>query len=377
LLQSALHGANHALKILILKPSSLGDVIHALPVLRLLKLHWPNSEVFWWLDAGLFPLLKDDPDIAGLFAFHRRRWAAPGHWAEIAANIRAMRRERFDVAIDLQGLARSAFFAWFANANLCVGLDNIREGAREGARLAYDQVPARSQPGAHAVDRYLSILPLLGVPVHDKFQWLPERPQIAARTRQRFQPGSARWIALLPGARWDNKRWPIEYFVDLARKLLASDPEIRISILGARSDKNLGHQIAGVDTTRCLDLTGCTTLPEMIEWLRLCELVITNDSGPMHVAAALRKPVIAVFGPTNPNATGPYGQLRNVLQNRTLPCVPCLKSQCYYSEHLACLKSITPAQVCSEALKQLEQFQKVSVILSPRAPSPTLGERAG
>src|SRR5580658_10352941 len=101
-----------ALKILILKPSSLGDVIHALPVLRLLKRHWPESHIHWWLDVNLVRLLERDPDLDGIFPFQRKRWAAPHRWPEIAASISVMRRQRFEVVIDLQGLARSSMFGW-------------------------------------------------------------------------------------------------------------------------------------------------------------------------------------------------------------------------------------------------------------------------
>src|ERR1700691_2084426 len=133
-----------ALKILILKPSSLGDVIHALPVLRLLKRHWPESRIHWWLDARLLPLLENDPDLAGIYAFQRERWAAPKHWMEILAIIKGMRAQRFDLAIDLQGLARSSLIAWLANAKKIIGLDNLKEGGREGARAMYDLTPPRA-----------------------------------------------------------------------------------------------------------------------------------------------------------------------------------------------------------------------------------------
>ncbi|MDB6109770.1 MAG: Lipopolysaccharide heptosyltransferase [Pedosphaera sp.] len=341
------------MKILILKPSSLGDVIHALPVLRLIKLHQPQSEVYWWLEAGLMPLLEGDPDLAGTFRFHRKRWAAPMHWPEMVRSVRAMRRKRFDVAIDLQGLARSAIFTWLSNAGVNLGLGSQLEGSREGARAAYDRVAPQTPEGTHAVDRYLSVLPLLGVPVHERFQWLPERPAVSAQVREKWQPGGQRWIMLLPGARWNNKRWPVENFTELARQLLRIAPELRIGILGGNDDCALGYAIAAVDPARCLDLTGRTSLPEMIEWIRLSELTITNDTGPMHVAAALRKPVIALFGPTNPNDTGPYGQKQNVLQVTHLPCVPCMKSSCSYVEPLACLRAITPAQVCAQARQRL------------------------
>ena len=341
------------LKILILKPSSLGDVVHALPVLRLLKLHLPQSEIFWWLESSLVPLLADDPDLTGIFSFQRQGWSASNHWPKLWASIRAMRRERFDWAIDLQGLARSGLFTWLANAELSIGLDNTREGAREGARLYYDRLTPRAAPGTHAVDRYLAVLPQLGVPVHQNFQWLPERPQLAAAVREKWQPDSARWVALLPGARWDNKRWPVEYFIDLVRRLSPLAPDLKFAILGGTADRALGHAIAETNPSRCLDLTGRTSLLEMIEWVRLSELVITNDTGPMHIAAALKKPIIALFGPTDPNATGPYGQRQNVLQLSSPSCIPCMKGHCSYVEPLACLRGLTPAMVCEQALKRL------------------------
>jgi heptosyltransferase I len=341
------------LKILILKPSSLGDVIHALPVLRLLKSHFPKGEIYWWLEADLVPLLEKDPDLSGLIAFHRKRWAAPRRWPEIATSLRRMREQRFDWAIDLQGLARSGLFAWLANAGLTVGLDNLREGSREGARAFYDLTPPRAPAHLHAVDRYLAVLPLLSVPVHRNFVWLPPRPEIAAQVEQKWHPAGPRWVALLPGGRWDNKRWPAQYFVELV-KLTRQTPDLKFVILGSKDEHLIGQTIAATDPERCLNLAGLTSLVEMIEWIRLCRLMVTNDSGPMHVAAALGRPVIALFGPTNPASTGPYGQPGNVMQNTRLPCVPCMQQKCFYRDPLACLHSITPLAVFQKARQTLE-----------------------
>jgi ADP-heptose:LPS heptosyltransferase len=255
------------LKILILKPSSLGDVVHAVPVLRLLKLHWPDSEIYWWLEAGLVPLLADDPDLTGIFSFERNRWAAPQNWADLWRAVRHIRSERFDIAIDLQGLARSAVVTWLANAGLSIGLDNPREGAREGARLYYDVIAPRAAEGTHAVDRYLAVLPQLGVPVHERFEWLPERPRLAAEVREKWRLDSAHWVALLPGARWNNKRWPVENFAELVRRMPKQAADLRFAILGSKADSEIGKAIACENRDRCLDLTGKTSLLEMIEWV--------------------------------------------------------------------------------------------------------------
>jgi lipopolysaccharide heptosyltransferase II len=347
-------GRQQALKILILKPSSLGDVIHALPVLRLLKRHWPESHIHWWLDIHLLPLLRSDPDLDGLYAFERKRWAAPHRWPEILSSIESMREQRFDLAIDLQGLARSSMFAWLANAGTTVGLDNLREGGREGARAMYDLAPPRAPARAHAVDRYMAVLPLLRVPVHWDFEWLPPRPEAARRVRETWAPDGerTRWIVLLPGGRWDNKRWPVRNFADLAKRF-AGIPDVKLVVLGSKGERPLGEAIAAVAPGRCLNLAGSTSLDEMIEWIRLSRLTITNDTGPMHVAAALGRPVIAVFGPTAPWNTGPYRQLDHVIQATGLPCVPCLKSKCAYREPLACLHSIKPDLVFEKVCEEL------------------------
>ncbi len=140
------------MKILILKPSSLGDVIQALPVLRLLKLHFADAEIFWWIDSALAPLLEGDPDLAGIVRFERQRWAKPQHWPEMFRSIRWLRAQKFDLVIDLQCLLRSAVFAWLANGKFLAGLDETREGARG----FYDLAVPRKSFHTHAVDWYLA-----------------------------------------------------------------------------------------------------------------------------------------------------------------------------------------------------------------------------
>ncbi|HXI72338.1 MAG TPA: lipopolysaccharide heptosyltransferase II [Verrucomicrobiae bacterium] len=336
------------MKILLLKPSSLGDVIQALPVLRLLKLHHPASEIFWWIDSALAPLIEGDPDLAGVVRFERKRWGKPQHWPEMLRSIRWLRAQNFDLVIDLQCLLRSATFAWLANGKMLVGLDETREGARG----FYDLAAQRKTFHTHAVDWYLSVLPLLGVPVHKNFIWLPERPAIAAAVKSKWPAEGARWIALQPGARWENKRWPARYFADLVRSTAEQFPDARFAILGSGEDRPLGEIISRAAPERCLNLCGVTSLLEMIEWVRLCDLMVTNDTGPMHAAAALGKPLIALFGPTEPRRTGPYGQLENVLRI-DLPCSPCLSADCtFYAKPNECLNALSPALVF-ERVQQL------------------------
>lgn len=339
------------MKILILKPSSLGDVIQALPVLRLLKLHLPASRVHWWIDSALAPLLEGDPDLDAVVRFERRRWASPAHWPEMVRSILNLRAEHYDWVIDLQCLARSGAFAWLANGKLLAGLDEPREGARG----FYDLTARRASFHTHAVDWYLSVLPRLGVPVHHDFTWLPERPEVAAAVAAKWDVSAGRWIALQPGARWLNKRWPVEHFAELTRRLCAARTDVRFAVLGGKDDQSLAEMVCRAAPERCLNLAGQTTLPEMIEWLRRCDLMVTNDTGPMHAAAALGKPVVGVFGPTEPRRTGPYGQLTRVLRH-PLPCAPCMKSRCVWARPMECLTAITPDTVFAAVQRELPRL---------------------
>lgn len=335
------------MKVFILKPSSLGDVVHALPVLRLLKRHRPESEIYWWADLDRLPLLQGDPDLTGVIPFDRKRWARPVHWSELAASVRRVRALRFDWVIDLQALARSSLMAWAANGELTVGLSD----PREGAPAFYDLAIPRPSRLAHAVDWYLAVLPALGVPIHWDFEWLPRRPAVVEGMRGKW-PGwdePADWVLFQPGARWASKRWPVERFGEVARQLQQRDPRLRFGVLGGPAEQAAGETVARAVPGACLNLAGQTSLLEMVEWVRRSRLLITNDTGPMHVAAAVGTPVVAVFGPTEPRRTGPYGQLDHVLQTRGLSCVPCLKSRCAHFPPLECLLWQTAAKVVERA----------------------------
>jgi lipopolysaccharide heptosyltransferase II len=341
--------SSRPLKVLILKPSSLGDVVQALPVLRLLKAHEPGSQVYWWISSDLRELLQDDPDLTGIFPFERRGWTQPRTWSQFFRNIREMRALRFDWVIDLQSLARSGVVGWLAHGGLSIGLDD----RREGAPAFYDLAVPRPSPLTHAVDWYLKVLETLHVPVHWDFVWIPPRLQVAKAIRRKWSIEPGRPIILLsPGARWVNKRWPIHFYAEVIRTLAAERADLRFAVLGSNSDADLGAVLAQAVPGRCLDLTGRTTLPEMVEWIRLSALVLSNDTGPMHVAAALGKPVVALFGPTEPRRTGPFRQMENVLR-LPLPCAPCLTPHCHFSKPLECLRGLSPAIVCGKAREVL------------------------
>jgi lipopolysaccharide heptosyltransferase II len=271
---------------------------------------------------------------------------APSAWTRLGEKVRFLRSQRFDWVIDLQGLARSAAMAWAANGKLTIGLDTTREGARG----FYDITVRRASWDTHAVDWYLAALTQLGVPIDGDFEWIPPRKEAAISIRQRWPVTEHRWILLQAGARWLNKRWPVRHFVSLVKQLASTHPGHRFAVMGGSEDKPLGTEISQALPNRCLDLTGTMSLAEMIEWIRAGEVLITNDTGPMHVAAAMKTPVVALFGPTEPTRTGPYGQLGNTLQ-LDLECVPCMRQICRNRERMECLERLLPDIVCRQVSK--------------------------
>ncbi|HNV00296.1 MAG TPA: glycosyltransferase family 9 protein, partial [Verrucomicrobiota bacterium] len=299
-----------------------------------------------WIDAGLAPLLEGDPDLATLIPFDRHRWRTPRIWVDAGRELARMRRARYDLVIDLQALARSSLIAWLARGRLTIGLDDTREGAS----ALYDIRVPRPSPTTHAVDWYLAVLRLLEIPVHRDFVWLPERVEVADRIRARWPGGQMDWVGISPGARWENKRWPAERYAALVARLAEECPQLRFAVLGAASDRALAEAVCAGRPDRCVNLAGQISLPEMVEWIRRCRVLVSNDTGPMHVAAALGTPVVALFGPTDPRRTGPYDQVDHVLQH-PLACVPCLKSRCSHAPPLECLRLISVDQVC-EAVRQ-------------------------
>jgi heptosyltransferase I len=264
-------------------------------------------------------------------------------------SVRWLRQQNFDWVIDLQCLMRSGIFAWLANGKVSIGLDEPREGARG----FYDHIVRRPSYLTHAADWYLRVLPVLGVSVDDAFQWLPPRPAVAESVRRQWPGEGVRWIVLQPGARWLNKRWPVDSYAELVRQLAPANPGFHFAVLGGAEDRPLGKAITRANPARCLDLTGRLSLPEMVEWIRRSELMVSNDTGPMHIADAVGTPVVALFGPTEPCRTGPYHQIKHVLQ-LNLPCVPCLKSRCRYAKPFECLRALPPAAAFDAVQKRLQ-----------------------
>lgn len=323
-------------RILIIKPSALGDVVHTLPVLSLLRRRWPDAHIAWLVNRAFASLLTGHPLLNDVIVFDRGRfrrgWWNPAASVELYGFFRSLRVSAFDLVIDLQGLLRSGWMTMATRAPVRVGFSN----ARELAHLFYTHRVPVATMDQHAVERYLSVCESLGCgrgPVEFPFHVTDDDRAAVAR----LIDGVGGYAVLLPGTNWATKRWPVEHFAALVDPL-RRDRGLATIVAGAASDKSIASQIAGA-----LDLTGKTNLRELVALLGGASLVIANDSGPMHIAAALGRPLVTLFGPTNPLRTGPYRRPDSVLR-LDIPCSPCYSRSC---SHRSCLKMLLPNVVVS------------------------------
>lgn len=330
--------------------------MHALPVLAAVRRAWPLAHVAWLIGSGFQSLLAGHSMIDELIPFDRRHfarvWYSPRVMADFYRFARDLRRRRFELVLDLQGLVRSGLFAWLTGARRRLGPAD----AREFAWIFYTQ-RVRWPADAHAVDKLLAVLPAIGIStaradfpleVRDS-----ERAAAGKALATQTQEAVPEYIVLLPGARWGSKRWPVAHTVELLRRLHAAGAP-RCVLAGAPDERALAAAITAEAPSRWLiDLVGRTDLRVLTALIAGARLVISQDSGPMHIAAALGVPTVSLFGPTNPRRTGPYSPAAEVLQHR-LPCMPCYRRTCPLGHH-DCMGKLTPDVVARAVLARLSQ----------------------
>jgi lipopolysaccharide heptosyltransferase I len=334
-------------RILLIKPSSLGDIVHALPVLAALRDAFPSAYIAWLVSSGFVSLLTGHPLLNEVIPFDRRRFGrmlqSPRILLDFLSFLRGLRRRRFDLVIDLQGLVRSGFMAWASGARRRVGFAD----ARELAWLFYTRRIRVPPQKLHAVDRNVSILTALDLetaaPNFPLALGLEEEAAARMRLHDAAQGADvSRYIAVLPGARWESKLWPVAHWAALLSELHAAGAPPAV-LLGAADDRARADAIRAACTAPLIDLVGRTSLRELTALLAAAERVICQDSGPMHLAAALGRPLVAIFGPTDARRTGPYAQHVRVV-TAPIECAPCQRRRCPLKHH-GCLARLTAAEV--------------------------------
>ncbi|MBC8105160.1 MAG: lipopolysaccharide heptosyltransferase I [Anaerolineae bacterium] len=330
-------------RILLIKPSALGDIVHALPVLNLLKRRWPDAEISWLIGSSFAGLLDGHPQLHEVIRFDRHRfaqaWWNPRAMVQMLRFIIGLRRRQFDLVIDLQGLLRSGLTAKLARSPIRMGFSN----AREMAWMFYThRVPAAADQ--HALDRNLQVAEALGCG-RSPVEFVLPVDEADREFVHEMLPADQPYAVLLPGTNWLTKRWPVEYFAALVGPLKQRYNFTSV-VAGGSDAAELAPRINGA-----LDLTSRTNLKQLVALLAGAELVIANDSGPMHIAAALGRPLVTMFGPTNPMRTGPWGHDDSVV-NVDIQCSPCYSRKC---SHISCMKWLGPEAVLRIAHEQIEK----------------------
>jgi len=363
-------------RILLIKPSAVGDVVHTLPVLEKLRRRYPDARIDWLLTPENAEIVRGHPALSNILLFARREFAKRGRVVSAAVGLarllREMRAARYDLAIDLHGQLRSGFFALASGARVRIGFDRpVRReasrfqghrlgnvprrgwaGAREGSWLAYTHRIPIPTLEVHAVDRYLWLGDLLGFDADPPVFNLPVSPEAEGRVSTLLAPhtSAGQQIAVLvPGTMWETKHWTPEGFAGVGRRLVEAG--FASFLIGSQGEQALNQSIYS-RAPGSVDLTGKTSLADAVALIRRAAVVVSNDSGVMHIAAALGRPVVSIFGPTNPVTVGPYGQAGSVVR-LGLSCSPCnfrRLSQCPH-EH-ACMREL-PVDIVMERIREM------------------------
>lgn len=303
---------NRIRKILIIKPSAFGDIVHTLPVLNALHGRFPHARIDWVVGHGLHTFLEGHSMIHRLWVIKKDEWKKLRRLKDTLREIRGLatglRAERYDVALDLSGLLRSGVIAFASGAAIRLGF----EESDEGSPLFYTH-KIKGDMGIHAVDRYLKLTAVLGCE-SDRVLY-PFAPYNPSPEVCKTLPES--YVLLSPSAGKPANQWPAERFGALAAMLPL--PSVVIS---SAADAHIADTVVSHSKGKAISIAGQTSLKALIPVVGEASCLITNDTGPMHVAAALGIPVFALFGPANPIRTGPYGTGHTVIQKQ-LDCSPC------------------------------------------------------
>lgn len=344
-------------RFLIVKPSSLGDVLHAFPAVAALCRE-SGAKADWLIHPAFSPLLKYMPCVENAILFQRKKLGKISSFFPAYRELKKdLRKNQYDAVIDLQGLFRSALIAKQAKAPYHAGPEKPREGI---AKLFYNKHFSQD-PGIHALlKNNQAVAHFLGKKT-DEIDFSFTLPVVEENLQSAnallenagISPDQKNClIGLAPGARWITKQWKAEFFAELVSELKKRIPAAHFILLGTSDDIPAAETIISLcgNAPHVTSLCGKTTLGDLLELTRMCTLFVSNDSGPMHIAAALDVPVLALFGPTDPVLTGPFTERKTILQPENVSCIRCMKRQC---ADMRCQDAVSPVNAADRAVAMI------------------------
>ncbi|MBN2000459.1 glycosyltransferase family 9 protein [candidate division KSB1 bacterium] len=336
----------HIDKILIIKLRAIGDVVLSTIVLDNIRAAYPEARIDFLTDDICKEVVLGNPILNNVLSYERKtisRMTILGKLIKDIKFLSLIRNQNYDLVIDYFGNPRSAIMTWLSNAWKRVGYDfRIR-------RWAYNVVINSRANELHEADWHLDALKSIGIPVLSNklnFHVGEGSKNFAENFWQQTELYDQRVIALNFSGGWPSKRWPLDRFAHLADTLVAAY-RAQILIVWGPGDKEKAQKIQHLATCPVLLLPD-TNLKQLAAILQKVDLLVTTDSGPMHIAAAMGTPCVALFGPTNPKLQGPYGQGHQIVSDNTLTCLGCNRLDC---ENIACMDTITVGDIMTAVQK--------------------------
>ena len=338
--------------ILIIKMSSLGDILHTLPFAAELRKLYPNAKISWLVHPQFAGFVPDAPVIDEVLYFDKKKFNSMSlgdKYRYFCEMKKLLQSKHFDLVLDMQGLFKSAVLAAISGCDERLGYCELREGS---AFVSKAITGAHSKE--HVIERYLDVARYLGadVPVGELDFPMPNLDKETASIWEKLQAkGMAKdseYVVMVPGARWWTKEWPVEHYAKLANMII-NGSEKYVVLAGGPDDAVKGAKVKELSNNDyVIDMTGQTSLRELAALIKGCKYYVSADTGPLHFAAALKKPLVAMYGPTKADRTGPYGSKNSTVLLSPAKCKGCLKKKC---DDWHCMHDITPEQVYEEVQK--------------------------
>ncbi|MFA6177069.1 MAG: glycosyltransferase family 9 protein [Phycisphaerae bacterium] len=297
-------------KILIIKPSAMGDIVWALPAVCCLKKNFPDAQIHWFVRPEFAPVIEGHKCVDRIVPFRRKKlgkwWYQPSAFGELVRLVKCIRNEKYDIVFDFQGRFRSVIFAWLSGCKKRFGPAKTQEFTKP----FYTDTVAQSAQSVHLVDYFIDMVCAAGAKRTDvQFGLIPAARAMEELKKKLGAMGVVwnNYAVFVPGATVDAKRWPIENFAILADKIYQKYG-CNIVICGSESEKPIGEKLKELSDVPIANLAGGTYIPQLIALLAGAKFVVSNDTGPAHISSALGVPMALIFGYTNPNRVGVYGR---------------------------------------------------------------------
>lgn len=349
-----------AVNILIVKLSAIGDVIHTLPALNAIRKHYPKAHITWLVETDAADLLIGHPALNRVLISRRKQWVKgllSRSWLkqlrEIKGFIKALRDTRYDIIFDFQALIKSGILIWICRGDRKVGFDRGMEHSEQSHLFLNERIlPVDMEH--HALLRQMMLIRAVGIAAREITYNLPIGTKDRAQADHLLKQGgidlSGPIVGINPGAKWETKLWSDKRFAELADRLIRHY-HFQVIFTGSQADVSMTSRISALMKYGAVNLAGKTDLKTLAALYEKLAFLISTDTGPMHLGAAAGIPVVALFGPTAPGRTGPFGPGHQVVR-ADMDCSPCFKRTCDLE---SCMDRISVTDV-------LEAVEKVQML---------------